>query len=97
MNLTDGTILCGRKNWDGTGGNGHALEVFIFYCLLFSRKKKNKKKLIAIQHFQKTGYPLCVKLGTISGEGVTDIYSYDEDDMVEDPKIKEVFFLFENN
>lgn len=46
MNLTDGTILCGRKNWDGTGGNGHAL-----------------------QHFQQTGYPLCVKLGTITAEG----------------------------
>ncbi|KAL2643337.1 hypothetical protein R1flu_010924 [Riccia fluitans] len=26
LNLTDGTINCGRKNWDGTGGNGHALE-----------------------------------------------------------------------
>jgi ubiquitin carboxyl-terminal hydrolase 5/13 len=28
MNLTDGTILCGRRNWDGTGGNNHALEHF---------------------------------------------------------------------
>jgi ubiquitin carboxyl-terminal hydrolase 5/13 len=26
LNLTDGMILCGRKNWDGTGGNDHALE-----------------------------------------------------------------------
>ncbi|CAH8557052.1 unnamed protein product [Schistosoma turkestanicum] len=26
MNLTDGTILCGRKFWDGSGGNNHALE-----------------------------------------------------------------------
>ncbi|XP_021716651.1 ubiquitin carboxyl-terminal hydrolase 14-like isoform X1 [Chenopodium quinoa] len=26
LNLTDGTILCGRKNWDGTGGNNHAVE-----------------------------------------------------------------------
>jgi len=26
MNLTDGTILCGRRNWDGTGGNNHAVE-----------------------------------------------------------------------
>jgi len=24
MNLTDGTILCGRRNFDGSGGNGHA-------------------------------------------------------------------------
>ncbi|XP_043689178.1 ubiquitin carboxyl-terminal hydrolase 14 [Telopea speciosissima] len=26
LNLTDGMILCGRKNWDGSGGNNHALE-----------------------------------------------------------------------
>ena len=25
LNLVDGTLLCGRKNYDGTGGNGHAL------------------------------------------------------------------------
>ncbi|KAF8414013.1 hypothetical protein HHK36_002011 [Tetracentron sinense] len=25
LNLTDGLILCGRKNWDGTGGNNHAI------------------------------------------------------------------------
>ncbi|XP_072040059.1 ubiquitin carboxyl-terminal hydrolase 5-like isoform X2 [Amphiura filiformis] len=63
MNLTDGTILCGRKYFDGTGGNNHALE-----------------------HFKKTAYPLAVKLGTITASGA-DVYSYDEDDMVEDPKL----------
>lgn len=26
LNLTDGMILCGRKNWDGSGGNDHAVE-----------------------------------------------------------------------
>lgn len=26
LNLTDGSILCGRRNWDGTGGNNHAIE-----------------------------------------------------------------------
>uniref|UniRef100_A0A6G1S8C6 Ubiquitin carboxyl-terminal hydrolase n=1 Tax=Aceria tosichella TaxID=561515 RepID=A0A6G1S8C6_9ACAR len=26
LNLTDGTILCGRKFFDGSGGNNHALE-----------------------------------------------------------------------
>lgn len=66
LNLTDGTILCGRKNWDGTGGNGHALE-----------------------YFQSTGYPLVVKLGTISPNNPPDVYSYAEDDMVVDPKIEE--------
>lgn len=45
LNLTDGTILCGRKNWDGTGGNNHAIE-----------------------HYKETGYPLAVKLGTITAD-----------------------------
>ena len=26
LNLTDGMILCGRRNWDGSGGNDHAVE-----------------------------------------------------------------------
>ena len=26
LNLTDGSILCGRKFYDGTGGNNHAIE-----------------------------------------------------------------------
>lgn len=26
LNLIDGMILCGRKNWDGSGGNNHAIE-----------------------------------------------------------------------
>lgn len=45
LNLTDGMILCGRRNWDGTGGNNHAVE-----------------------HYKKTGYPLAVKLGTITAD-----------------------------
>ena len=28
LNLSDGTVLCGRKFFDGTGGNNHALEHF---------------------------------------------------------------------
>ncbi|PON86677.1 Ubiquitinyl hydrolase [Trema orientale] len=28
LNLTDGSILCGRRNWDGTGGNNHAVEYY---------------------------------------------------------------------
>ncbi|KAJ3679422.1 hypothetical protein LUZ60_017433 [Juncus effusus] len=63
LNLTDGTVLCGRRNWDGSGGNGHAVE-----------------------YYNETGYPLAVKLGTITAdlEGA-DVYSYPEDDSVEDP------------
>ncbi|CBY18438.1 unnamed protein product [Oikopleura dioica] len=63
LNLSDGSLLCGRKNWDGSGGNGHALE-----------------------HFNETKYPLCVKLGTITSEG-GDVFSYAEDDMVTDPHL----------
>lgn len=62
LNLTDGAVLCGRKYFDGSGGNNHADD-----------------------HFRSTGYPLVVKLGTISKEGIADVYSYDEDEMVTDP------------
>ncbi|XP_014252821.1 ubiquitin carboxyl-terminal hydrolase 5 [Cimex lectularius] len=62
LNLTDGSILCGRKYFDGSGGNEHAL-----------------------QHFKETGYPLAVKLGTITREGKGDVFSYIDDDLVEDP------------
>lgn len=64
LNLTDGSILCGRKFYDGTGGNDHAIE-----------------------HYRTTGHPLAVKLGTITKEGKGDVFSYDEDDMVEDPQL----------
>jgi len=66
MNLTSGAILCGRRNFDGSGGNGHAVE-----------------------YYKETNYPLAVKLGTISRDGASDIFSYGEDDMVDDPLIKE--------
>ncbi|KDR23210.1 ubiquitin carboxyl-terminal hydrolase 5 [Zootermopsis nevadensis] len=64
LNLTDGSILCGRKFYDGSGGNDHAVE-----------------------HYRATGYPLAVKLGTITKDGKADVFSYDEDDMVEDPNL----------
>lgn len=28
LNLTDGSILCGRRFFDGTGGNNHAVRIF---------------------------------------------------------------------
>ncbi|EDW17518.1 ubiquitin carboxyl-terminal hydrolase 5 [Drosophila mojavensis] len=64
LNLTDGSILCGRKFFDGSGGNDHAVE-----------------------HYRETGYPLAVKLGTISADGKSDVFSYPEDDMVLDPHL----------
>jgi ubiquitin carboxyl-terminal hydrolase 5/13 len=51
--LTCGNTGCGRKNWDGTGGNGHG-----------------------ISHFEKSGHPLVVKLGTITAEGEASLYCY---------------------
>ncbi|KAJ7379748.1 Ubiquitin carboxyl-terminal hydrolase 5 [Desmophyllum pertusum] len=63
LNLTDGTILCGRRYFDGTGGNNHAID-----------------------YYTETKYPLAVKLGTITPDGA-DVFSYDEDDMVEDPNL----------
>ncbi|XP_060618597.1 ubiquitin carboxyl-terminal hydrolase 5 isoform X1 [Anolis sagrei] len=65
LNMTDGSILCGRRYFDGSGGNNHAVE-----------------------HYRETGYPLAVKLGTITPDGA-DVYSYDEDDMVLDPNLAE--------
>uniref|UniRef100_A0A6P7GSY8 Ubiquitin carboxyl-terminal hydrolase n=1 Tax=Diabrotica virgifera virgifera TaxID=50390 RepID=A0A6P7GSY8_DIAVI len=64
LNLSDGSILCGRKFYDGTGGNNHAVE-----------------------HYSLTNYPLAVKLGTITKDGKADVFSYSEDDMVEDPNL----------
>lgn len=40
----------------------------------------------AVEHFDRNHYPLAVKLGTITPAGA-DVFSYDEDDMVEDPNL----------
>ncbi|XP_022218161.1 ubiquitin carboxyl-terminal hydrolase 5 [Drosophila obscura] len=65
LNLTDGSILCGRKFFDGSGGNEHAVE-----------------------HYRVTNYPLAVKLGTITADGKSDVFSYPEDEMVIDPHLE---------
>ncbi|EDW93854.1 ubiquitin carboxyl-terminal hydrolase 5 [Drosophila yakuba] len=65
LNLTDGSIMCGRKFFDGSGGNDHAVE-----------------------HYRVTGFPLAVKLGTITADGKSDVFSYPEDDMVLDPHLE---------
>ena len=41
-----------------------------------------------MDYYEETKYPLAVKLGTITPDGA-DVYSYDEDNMVEDPKLSE--------
>jgi len=66
LNLSDGYIGGGRKNWDGSGGSGSALRHY-------EAMKADGRH-----------YPLAVKLGTITPRGA-DVYSYEEDEMVEDP------------
>ncbi|KAG1668095.1 Ubiquitin carboxyl-terminal hydrolase 5 [Nymphon striatum] len=61
LNLTDGSIMCGRRFFDGSGGNNHAID-----------------------HYNIHGYSLAVKLGTIT-QNTADVFSYAEDEMVEDP------------
>ncbi|KAK7342697.1 hypothetical protein VNO80_25653 [Phaseolus coccineus] len=72
LNLSDGMILCGRKNWDGTGGNNHAVE-----------------------HYRETGYPLAVKLGTVTADlEAADVFSYPEDESVLDPQLAQHLAFF---
>ncbi|KAF8628847.1 hypothetical protein AX17_005907 [Amanita inopinata Kibby_2008] len=62
--LTCGNLACGRKQFGGHDGNGHALT-----------------------HFESTGHPVSVKLGTITPEGEADIYCYACNDAKIDPDI----------
>ena len=64
--LQSGNLGCGRKNWDGSGGNNHGVE-----------------------HYEKTGQPVSVKLGTITAEGKASIHCYKCDEEIIDPKLKE--------
>lgn len=83
LNLTDGSIYCGRKFFDGSGGNGHAtlyyektsmIYIFFILCTIFNFPFISE-------------YPLAVKLGTITKDGKGDVYSYPEDEMVENPNL----------
>jgi ubiquitin carboxyl-terminal hydrolase 5/13 len=67
--LTCGSAGCGRKNWDGSGGNGHG-----------------------IGHFEQTGHPLVVKLGTITAEGDASLYCYACNNDVRDELLQEHLF-----
>lgn len=56
-----GHLGCGRKNYDGSGGNNHGVE-----------------------HFEKTGHCVNVKIGTITPEGKASIHCYKCDEEVLD-------------
>lgn len=62
--LTCGRTLCGRRYFNGTGGNNHMVD-----------------------HYDVEKHPLVVKIGTITSEGA-DIFSYAEEDMVNDPYLR---------
>ncbi|KNE92511.1 hypothetical protein PSTG_14112, partial [Puccinia striiformis f. sp. tritici PST-78] len=64
--LQCGSLGCGRAQYGGTGGNGHAL-----------------------QHFEKTGHCVNVKMGTITAEGTADLYCYSCDDARTDDRLQE--------
>lgn len=87
LNLTDGSIYCGRKFFDGSGGNGHATlhyeETSIIWTYWFNFELDLNLFCIIII----IEYPLAVKLGTITKDGKGDVYSYPEDDMVENPNL----------
>ena len=74
LNLSDGHIGSGRRQYDGSGGTNGAL---------------NHYEVTRATH-PPSGFPLVVKLGTITPNGA-DVYSYapDEDGEVVDPKLAE--------
>ena len=53
LNLTDGSILCGRKFFDGSGGNNHAVDHFqqVGYPLAVKLGKKSFIFLFLVQLF----------------------------------------------
>lgn len=92
LNLSDGTIGSGRRQWDGSGGNGapRGTPPHATYTAGHPRAACVRAGA-ALEHFHETGdkYPLVVKLGTITPHGA-DVFSYaaDENDLVLDPHLK---------
>ena len=66
LNLTDGAILCGRRYFDG---NSTSLVLLYLNAVIPLGSGGNNH---ALEHFQQTHYPLCVKLGTITPDGAGD-------------------------
>jgi len=62
--LTCGHLGCGRKFFDGTGGNNHGVD-----------------------HYEKTGHCVNVKIGTITPEGKASIHCYKCDEEVLDENL----------
>lgn len=75
LNLCDGFIGCGRRQWDGSGGKGCAL---LHYADLKEEIKENNGSNYAET---KQWVSTVVKLGTINKYGA-DVFDYDKDIMV---------------
>jgi ubiquitin carboxyl-terminal hydrolase 5/13 len=76
LNLSDGFIGGGRRNWDGSGGNNTALDHYA------EMKTQGKEYPLAVK----------LGTITADGDGaIGDVFSYaaDEDDMVLDPNLKQ--------
>eukprot|EP00959_Pyramimonas_sp_CCMP1952_P028602 599912-Pyramimonas_sp.AAC.1 len=65
LNLSTGTIGSGRKNWDGSGGTGAAMNHFETELLI----PKGCKMVRLVTQATGSKYPLVVKLGTITPQG----------------------------
>lgn len=80
LNLSDGSILCGRRFFDGSGGNNHAVEHYSVSNYPLAVKLGTFIYLRTIKLMN-----IFIYSGTITKEGKADVFSYSEDDMVEDP------------
>ncbi|KAF9672881.1 hypothetical protein SADUNF_Sadunf11G0090400 [Salix dunnii] len=83
LNLTDGMILCGRKNFDGTGGNNHAIEHY-----------KETSYPLAVKLGTITADLEAAELTMGMYCGSLDVFSYPEDDSVVDPLLAQHLAFF---
>ncbi|VDN23752.1 unnamed protein product [Cylicostephanus goldi] len=104
LNLTDGAIRCGRSQFIPTSGwvceaENCGLNENLWLNLTDGAIRCGRSQFVGEgqmckgnnhmkQYFDATGFPLVVKLGTISSDGTADVFSYDEDDAVIDPNLE---------
>ncbi|KAH7546526.1 hypothetical protein FEM48_Zijuj01G0210100 [Ziziphus jujuba var. spinosa] len=90
LNLTDGMILCGRRNWDGSGGNNHAIEHY----------KETRYPLAVKLGTITADLEGAGTVALISGMlliqllWLSDVFSYPEDDSVLDPLLAQHLAFF---
>lgn len=94
LNLTDGSVLCGKWFFDGSGGNGHALDHY---------KESNFPLAVKLDTITPDGTGTWRHIfasstmfeQTFNGCFVcVDVYSFDEEEAVLDPQISEHLLHF---